>query len=78
MSYTISYSDSASGIICGSTTIPASSCEDGTCDDVFVVATSTCAPSTDITVTMFTTNVLGNGPISVPTKIGQEAIIIIV
>ena len=72
LSYTISYSDSVSGINCHSTTISASSCDDGICSDVFEASASLCPPLTDITVTVFATNILGNGPTSIPKNIGRD------
>lgn len=59
LSYTISYSDSMSEIICHSTTISASSYDGGMCSDVFIASASLYPPLTDITVTVFATNILG-------------------
>ena len=68
-SYTISYTDLTSGYICGSTTIPASACENGVCSDWFDISSSLCTQSTNITVTAFATNLLGDGPPSQPIQI---------
>lgn len=71
LSYAISYSDSVSGISCGSTIISASSCDHGKCSDVFEVSTSLCPPLVDIIVTVLATNVFGNGPTSMCPKVGK-------
>ena len=69
--YTIIYSDSTFGSICGSAMIPSSVCVGGICSHMFNVFTSSsCPSSTGITVTVFATNVLGNGPLSDPLTIG--------
>lgn len=68
--YTITYSDSASGSNCGSATIPASSCEVGICSNVFEVSSSSCPPSTMISVVVLASNVLGNSSSSRSTYVG--------
>lgn len=70
-SYTINYLDSISGDFCSSATIPASSCVDGTCNHTFEVSTSSCPPCVDINITVYSTNILGNGAISDPLTIGS-------
>lgn len=66
INYTISYTDSTFGTICGSEVIPASSCSGKVCNHYFdILESSSCPPSTVI-VTVFATNVLGRGPSSVP------------
>ena len=69
-SYTITYSDSTSGRICGSATIPASSCDGGICSCRFDISSSSCLPSADVSVTVFASNILGNGPMSEPRIMG--------
>ena len=68
------YSDSTSGSICGSATITASSCTDEMCAHSFNFDTSLslCPPAADIGVTVFATNMLGNGPTSEPTFQGTS------
>ena len=69
--YTINYFDPTSGSGCGSVTIPASSCKSvGVCSHMFELLSSSCPHSDDITVTVYATNVLGNGPTSQPITIG--------
>ena len=69
-SYTISYLDSISGDLCSSATIPASLCVEGMCNHTFEVSTSSCPPCVDINITIYVTNILGNGAISDPITIG--------
>lgn len=64
-SYTINYFDSMSNISCGSVPIPVSSCVGGVCSSVFNVSSS-CSDSTGIILTVFATNILGNGTESEP------------
>jgi hypothetical protein len=70
ISYTITYVDSISGDFCNSVTIPASSCIDGMCNHTFEVTLSSCPPCVDINITVYATNILGNGAISDPLTIG--------
>ena len=49
--------------------ISASTCESGVCSDWFDIASSPCAQSTNVMVTAFATNLLGDGPPSQPTEI---------
>ena len=69
-SYTITYLDSTSGDHCSLVTIPASSCIGGMCNHTFEVATSSCPACVDINITVYATNILGNGTISDPLTIG--------
>lgn len=72
ISYTISLTDTTFGVNCGSAVIPTSSCREGICTSTFITTSSSeCHPSTDISVTIFTTNALGNGPHSDPTLISK-------
>ena len=64
VSYTISYSDSLSGTVCGSVIILASSCRHKFCSHVFDAFNSSCSYSAEITVTVFGTNAFGVGPVS--------------
>lgn len=61
-SYTVTYSDSASGIVCSSETILASNCLGGFCSSTFEISSSKCPGSSDINVTVFATTNLGDGP----------------
>lgn len=51
-SYYLAFTDLASGNVCDSDTIPASSCVDGACNYVFKILSSSCPINTDITITM--------------------------
>ena len=68
--YTINYRDIVTDKICCSAVIPASLCEETICSHMFEISTSLCPPFTVISVTVFATNVLGNGPTSIPRIIG--------
>ena len=65
-SYTIIYFNSASRITCGEDTIPASECQNQICRHLFNVSVSSCTPDTNISVTVYATNMLGDGSISIP------------
>ena len=68
LSYTIAYSDLTSGNIsvCDSVTIKASSCGNGLCSHQFQLSFfKFCQNSADIIVTVFATNLFGDGSISV-------------
>lgn len=72
ISYTINFTDTIFGTHCGSAVVPtsSSSCGEGTCISTFTIkSASECHPLTDISVTIFGTNALGNGPSSDPTLI---------
>ena len=64
--FTIIYNDSISDEYCSPPIIiPASSCANGICSHVFdVLSSSDCPASTNITTTVFASNILGNGPLS--------------
>ena len=64
LSYSISYYDSTSNILCGSAIIRPSSCINGTCRHVFDLALSSCIMGTKYFLTVMATNVFGNGPVS--------------
>ena len=72
-SYTITYRDSTYNGICGSATIPASSCVGGMCSHTFEASTSVCPPLSDVNVTVFGTTQLGDGAVSNPVTVGQSA-----
>ena len=76
-SYTITYADSMVGTICSTVEIQASLCNSHVCGHQFEVATSSCVPSANITITVFATNVLGSGQTSSLITIGKMIIIII-
>ena len=71
MMYTINYRDIVTDRICSSAVIPAFLCNEGSCSHTFEISTSLCPPFTVINVTVFATNVLGNGPSSTPRIIGE-------
>ena len=63
LSYTLTYADSNSDIVCGSATIPASSCNFGTCRYTFDANSMLC-PASNIynnTISVYATNLIGNG-----------------
>ena len=62
--YTITYSDSTSGRTCGLFTISASTCTSGHCNHMFEIP-PVCS-DIGIVITVFATNVLGDGPSSEP------------
>ena len=63
--YTIIYSDSASGRPCDSVTISASACINGLCNHMFDIP-SACFNFDSVIITVFASNVLGDGPSSEP------------
>ena len=67
-SYTITYSEATSGNVCGSAIIPTSSCDDRECRYLLKIdLSSSCLSSTgSVCMTAFATNVIGNGPNTVP------------
>lgn len=80
VSYTINFTDTIFGIHCGSAFVPtsSSSCGGRVCTSTFtIMSSSECHPSTDISVTVFATNGLGNGPSSDPTLISKIIPVII-
>ena len=71
INYTVSYTDSTFSSTCGSKVIPASSCSGQVCSHFFdIFESSSCPPSTGITVTVFATNLLGRGSSSTPVSRG--------
>ena len=70
ISYTVIYSDSISGSICSLIIIPATLCGDRVCSHMFEVSLSSCSHDSNINVTTFATNILGDGPRSEPVTVG--------
>ena len=70
ISYTLTYLDSITGDPCSTATIPSFSCVEGICNHTFEVSLSSCTPCVDINITVYATNILGNGAISDPLTIG--------
>ena len=66
--YTITYYDPSSERICGHVTVSASSSTSGQYKHVFDIP-SVCSHFTSIAITIFATNVLGDGPHSSPVLI---------
>ena len=62
--YNINYTNSSSGELCNSVTIPASSCANSVCNHEFDVSSSLCSPSTTLLVIVFASNILGDGEVS--------------
>ena len=65
------YTDTLFGDVCNLTTIPASNCVHGMCQHVLEVASSKCAHFSNINITVFGTNLLGNGTMSNVVTIGK-------
>ena len=65
-SYTVNYTESTSGIVCASNAFLAMSCTNGICENEFKFTSSSCSPSSIITVTAAGTNPLGTGLLSDP------------
>ena len=69
-SYTIMYTDPTSRRTCGSITISASECTSGQCDHMFnIPSDSVCSNATGIVISVFATNILGDGPSSQETVV---------
>ena len=66
ISYTVTITDTTSGIPCGSAIIKASSCVDGLCNYVYEVISLPCPPSNSISVAVYATNIFGDGVPSSP------------
>ena len=64
VSYTVTYINPASGVSCGSATVPVSSCVNGVCQHSFTYEESACNYSSVINVSISATKlyVLGRGP----------------
>ena len=62
VSYTVTYINPASGVSCGSATVPVSSCVNGVCQHSFTYEESACNYSSVINISLSATNVLGRGP----------------
>ena len=73
ISYTATYVDTLSGSMCGSVIILASSCVDNICTIKYPLSSDNnkCPHSTNLTVVVYATNILGNGPESIPVYIGN-------
>ena len=72
--YTVTYYDSTFGSSCGSAIIQASSCVGGICTHNFdILRSSSCPPSTAITVSVIANNVLGSSPPSSPLFRGRQS-----
>ena len=73
LSYTITYKNSNSCTICGTTKVQATSCLNQTCEHTSRISNlSDCLTSSGIMVTVFGTNKLGNGSDSIPVLIGKS------
>ena len=57
----MTYINPASGVSCGSATVPVSSCVNGVCQHSFTYEESACNYSSVINVSISATNVLGRG-----------------
>ena len=66
-SYTIVYTDA--GILCDFIKVPAFRCQGGLCSHLFDVSSSHCVNSTNISIAIYATNLLGDGPASEPFSI---------
>ena len=69
-SYTAYFVDTSSDKGCDSRTIDSSVCVNGTCCIIYqILRDSPCSHSSNLTVTVYATNILGNGPESKPAYI---------
>ena len=77
MSYTLTYFGRHSGVVCGSYVINTNSCVNGTCNHTFDVTSSCCPKFSGVNVTVYATNILGNGSIitSQPSSLGNNCLI---
>ena len=66
VSYTITYTDVSSQRNCGSATVPASSCLNETCCHSFGEISPPCSSDGDISISVFSTSILGDGLPSKP------------
>ena len=71
MFYNINYTNSTSGELCGSVTIPSSLCANDVCIHEFNISSSLCSPSTALSVIVFASNILGDGEISEELTFGR-------
>ena len=69
ISYTIIYSNATTGDICLNATLPASECQGGVCHHYFYAYRSECSPQGNVSVSVYATNILGDGPVSNPVRI---------
>ena len=65
-SYTIVYTDSIFGTVCGQAEIDSTSCESELCQHLFDSLTSECSATSNIEISVSATNALGEGPSSPP------------
>ena len=70
-SYTITYTNPRYGLICNRAVAPASQCVNGICSHHLNLSSSNCSAFSEIMVSVFGTNVLGNGTSTNPVTIGQ-------
>ena len=61
-SYTIVYTDSVFGTVCGGAEIDSALCERELCQHLFDSLTSECSATTNIEISVSATNALGEGP----------------
>ena len=71
--YTVTYAETTTGATCYSDTIMASSCKDGICQHSYDSSSDSlfCRQNANITVTVFATNILGDGRMSTPINISR-------
>ena len=79
-SYTITYTNPRYGLICNRAVVPASQCVNGICSNHLNLSSSNCSSNSsafsEVSVSVFGTNVLGNGTSTNPVTIGQLQCII--
>ena len=61
-SYTITYTDSTTGVACVSATVPAATCVNSTCEHKLQLPSSSCSDLSKILVQVSGTNRLGSDP----------------
>ena len=76
ISYNINYT--SSGRLCASAIIPASSCNGRLCKHVLEISSSYCPRHFDINITVFASNIFGDGPSSQIITISKLKRIIII
>ena len=67
--YTITYTDSITGVACASATVLAASCVNNTCEHRLELPSSSCLESTEISVQVSGTSRLGTGLLSAPVSV---------
>lgn len=62
LSYTVVYSDLITNRICDRAVLNPTMCKDRLCTHLFNTITSECSTTADLAISIFATNILGEGP----------------